>query len=387
MAGEPRRFNPSIEVDRSGGVSISNASNQRPNVDVYSRYAPKRIREGGSQNKTDMGSRALSQTLGQAASASEQLVEGVEESFALNSARFLQRSALTRPGHPENASPFTGSGRARPTRRVMGVKAWLLFTAVGVFSAMWTNRAITGAESSSLFWSRHDVSMKSARADYPTARLVIADQTSRNMGEASPLGVSFIDLNDGGLIVVKGLANDVNLSAGDRADNGSWWLSARDLSNVMIQPPADFVGAMDIGVELRLADTSLSDYRTQHLEWVGASEPASEATIVPEAQVNPQSIDQIPSEQILASLKRGRDLIADGDFAAARLVLQHAAEGGSAQAALMLAGTYDPMTLKKLRAHGCVPDIPKARYWYERAGELGSPDAPEKLKVLANKHD
>jgi hypothetical protein len=364
---------------------MSNPSNQRPNADVYSRYAPKRIREAGPQTETNMGSRALSQSLGYADSESEQPVDGVEESFALNGLRLLQKSASMRRGHSENASPLTGS--SRPRRRVIGIKAWLLFGAVGAFSAMWTNRAITGVESSSLLWSRHDVSMKSARTDYPTAKLVISDQTPRHRGEAYPLGLSVTDLNDGGLIVVKGLANDANMSAGDRADNGSWWLSARDLSNVMIQPPADFVGSMDIGVELRLADTSLSDYRTLHLEWLDALASAPESTIVSDTQVKPQSIHQIPSEQILASIKRGKDLIANGDFAAARLVLQYAADGGSAQAALMLAGTYDPVTLKKLRAHGCAPDIPKARHWYEKAGELGSQEAPEKLKVLAVKHD
>ena len=41
-------------------------------------------------------------------------------------------------------------------------------------------------------------------------------------------------------------------------------------------------------------------------------------------------------------VKRGQDFIANGDLAAARLVLRRAADGGDAQAALLLGSTYDP---------------------------------------------
>lgn len=368
---------------------MSDPSKQNSNLDVYSRYAPRRIREASAQTAINVASGAPSESYSYAPSTPAQHVDGVDENFTLNVLRLLQKSASMRLREPDNVSPPLSdlSSRSRPTRRVVGVKAWLLFGVVVAFSAMWTNRALTGVESSSLFWTRHDTSTKSARVDHPIARLVLTDQPPHHMGEASPLGVSVTDLSDGGLIVVKGLANGAHMSAGYPADSGSWWLSVRDLADVMIQPPADFSGSMDIGVELRLADTSLSDYRTMHLEWVDASMPTSESTIISETQVKPQSIHQIPFEQILGSLNRGRNLIANGDFAAARLVLQRAADGGSAQAALMLAGTYDPIVLDTLRARGCVPDIPKARYWYERAGELGSPDAPKKLKMLAIKHD
>ena len=72
-------------------------------------------------------------------------------------------------------------------------------------------------------------------------------------------------------------------------------------------------------------------------------------------------------------LKRGDELIARGDLAAARLALQRAAEAGDARAALKLAETYDPRVLEKLAVHGLTANLAKARNWYERARQLGAP--------------
>ena len=76
-------------------------------------------------------------------------------------------------------------------------------------------------------------------------------------------------------------------------------------------------------------------------------------------------------------LKRGKDLIANGDIVAAQPVLQRAAEAGNADAALALATTYDPVVLRKLRVYGVAPDAEKARNWYQQAKRLGSAAAPE----------
>jgi TPR repeat protein len=59
---------------------------------------------------------------------------------------------------------------------------------------------------------------------------------------------------------------------------------------------------------------------------------------------------------------------------------QRAAEAGDATAAFALAETYDPMVLAK---GGVSPDVLVARGWYERARDLGSTAAPERLERLA----
>jgi TPR repeat protein len=103
----------------------------------------------------------------------------------------------------------------------------------------------------------------------------------------------------------------------------------------------------------------------------------------PAAKSKSQTIHQLSAEETAALLKRGNELVSSGDFAAARLVLRRAAEAGNAPAAFALAGTYNPITLEKLQAHGLTPDLAIARYWYEKAREFGSPDALRELQMLA----
>jgi len=81
-------------------------------------------------------------------------------------------------------------------------------------------------------------------------------------------------------------------------------------------------------------------------------------------------------------LKRGQEFIASGDLAAARLVLQRAAEAGDVRAALALAGTFDPNLLAKLGKQQ-LADAALARVWYERAKQFGSAEAPQRLEQLA----
>jgi hypothetical protein len=91
---------------------------------------------------------------------------------------------------------------------------------------------------------------------------------------------------------------------------------------------------------------------------------------------------QLDGEEIILLLKRGKDLIATGDLAAARLMLQRAADANHAEAALALGATYDPFVLRELKVYGFTPDAAMARVWYEKAIELGSPAAPRRLEML-----
>jgi TPR repeat protein len=78
-------------------------------------------------------------------------------------------------------------------------------------------------------------------------------------------------------------------------------------------------------------------------------------------------------------VRRGAELLVNGDVAAARLMYLRAAEAGEAVAAFALAETYDPLVLAK---GGVPPDVALARAWYEKARELGSAMAPERLDRL-----
>jgi hypothetical protein len=90
-----------------------------------------------------------------------------------------------------------------------------------------------------------------------------------------------------------------------------------------------------------------------------------------------------PDERELL-MKQGQQLIAAGDVATARTVLQRAADAGEADAAMALGGTYDPNVLARLGVLGVSGELEKARSWYQRAETLGSPDARRRLDLLAN---
>jgi TPR repeat protein len=88
---------------------------------------------------------------------------------------------------------------------------------------------------------------------------------------------------------------------------------------------------------------------------------------------------QHDAAEIAQMVKRGAELMANGDVAAARLMYQRAAETGDPVAAFALAETFDPLVLAK---GGVPPDLAQARAWYEKARELGSATAPERLERL-----
>jgi TPR repeat protein len=111
---------------------------------------------------------------------------------------------------------------------------------------------------------------------------------------------------------------------------------------------------------------------------------AAQTAAVAEPMIPGDAIHHLDPGEIASSLRRGNDLIASGDLAAARLVLRRAANAGDAHAAMTLAGTYDPAVLEKLGVHGFVPDAAMARVWYEKARKAGSAAAPQRLELLAN---
>jgi hypothetical protein len=91
---------------------------------------------------------------------------------------------------------------------------------------------------------------------------------------------------------------------------------------------------------------------------------------------------RLESDELEMLVKRGNEFIANGDLAAARLLLRRAAEAGSAEAALALGATFDPVVMQRLGAIGTTPDITQARQWYQRAAELGSSAASQRLAGL-----
>jgi len=109
--------------------------------------------------------------------------------------------------------------------------------------------------------------------------------------------------------------------------------------------------------------------------------PAAETSRdqVPKPQL-PQSVGSsqvLEADEIAALVKRGKDFANHGDLISARLLLGRAAEAGSAEAALALGETFDPVVFQRLHVIGIEPDAASAQKWYQRAAELGSAAASQ----------
>jgi hypothetical protein len=89
--------------------------------------------------------------------------------------------------------------------------------------------------------------------------------------------------------------------------------------------------------------------------------------------------------EVALMLERGRVLFEAGDLAAARRFFRRAANAGDASAALAMGATYDPDVLAKRFIRGIEADAQEARMWYERARELGSPEGPRRIEMLAHR--
>jgi hypothetical protein len=230
-----------------------------------------------------------------------------------------------------------------------------------------TDRAVELATAS----TRPASSISVKRAEPALPRLTVQESRGTS-GEPAPLGVALQGRIDGAVVMVTGLLSGMTLSMGGAVGADAWQVPAADLASTWILPPKDFVGAADLVAELRPADDTIADRRPIHLEWRAA---------VASAAPTPPHLDR---EEIANLVKRGEDFIATGDLAAARLVLQRAAEADDAQAALALAATYDPFVLRELKVYGFSGDVATARAWYEKAKEFGSAEAPRRLEILAS---
>ena len=118
-------------------------------------------------------------------------------------------------------------------------------------------------------------------------------------------------------------------------------------------------------------------YQTALKGRVLAMEPAAREAAPPPAR-------RIDPDELATLLKRAKGLLAIGDITAARLLLERAADAQEAEAALMLAGTYDPQILGVQDMRSITTDPAMARAWYEKAAQLGSADARRRLSQLQN---
>jgi hypothetical protein len=160
-------------------------------------------------------------------------------------------------------------------------------------------------------------------------------------------------------------------------------------ADVQVPPPV-----VDTQKQDPLRTPAAAGLLLQHgLTEANAAQPPAEAlpVAVPPPIAPPPSSDAtaaqtvslpLDADEIAMLIKRGKDAFSTGDLAAARLLLRRAAEAGSAEAALALGATFDPLVIRRLGAIGAAPDAAQARQWYQKAVALGSATASQPLAQL-----
>lgn len=189
------------------------------------------------------------------------------------------------------------------------------------------------------------------------------------------------------------------------ANAGSWMGIAADQAMASTNTPA--IPQAPRNVPARVTDARLASADTQDLP--APSTPSREAIAtayqsalqaqapapVPAAVAAPPEPPPPPAKPLpptrtldadtLAGLMaRARSLMTVGDIAAARLLLERAANAQDATAAFVLAQTYDPAVLGTKDTRSITADAAAARDWYRKAAQLGSAEAQQRLTQLQN---
>ena len=221
------------------------------------------------------------------------------------------------------------------------------------------------------------VRSQSAVTDAPSTqepRLRMPARLTATAGQTAPLPLE-VDVSApiaaSQVIIVKGLPVSATLSKGNALATGDWSLSAADAKGLAMTLPASATGRHQLAIELRSSD--------------GATVTSVKATLeiaAGPARVTMSDAVRPPETTTLEWLAEAKRLMNAGHIASSRLLLERASDAGLGEAARLLGDTYDPAKLYALGARGVSGDIQRAIGWYERADELGDPQAKARLLAL-----
>ncbi len=412
--------------------------NLDPNDPAY--YAPPRSRDknndpvsSGRDRQAVSVSRGLEEHLAnfRAAKSGSRLPTAQSDVFSDALAKMLREQIENGRGDLPSVLKKRSSPRLAAKLSVAIVSAAVLALAYAVFFAP------EGASDDRL-WSvlRPSQSTKSSATaasspEHRVSALVVRNHAGL-VNEPLELGVSVDATDPDAAVTIKGMPPGARLTGGAPLSFTEWRVPAEEISNVMVIPPADFVGEMDLSAELRDSAGVPQVTTFMQLTWkaaVPAATPTAPSTVPaaaapapqpqqpaapmqqmaappqqppPQPQPQPQTVASLPAttatlpqpradtvhelspNEAAALVRRAQEMLANGDVKAARASLLRAAEARDARAALALAKTYDPIALRQFSSADQAPDLAQARTWYQKAREWGAPEAQRQLDALAS---
>lgn len=241
-------------------------------------------------------------------------------------------------------------------------------------------------------------------------------------------------------VLVSGLPGGVELTRGEKNTDGIWRLRQDDLPGLELRAGSEYAGPLRFELDLTavaaygdgrqsatlaavpvrifktpLTQTASATDRTGLPARAGGPPPTVDTAppmpeqvadaapedaietavlVVPSLAPSPRAetsveepatelaVARVPSPSDALMIRRGDELFARGDLAGARLFYERAAAGGSADGALAMGKTHDPVVFERIRVRGLTPDPDRAADWYRRAGEAGNDEAEDRLQAL-----
>lgn len=181
-------------------------------------------------------------------------------------------------------------------------------------------------------------------------------------------------------IRIRGLPPAAALSDGYSIAPGAWAVPLVALPTLSIILPASSQSESSVTITLVSVEGQILAETSMVLSIFAPDSMPLGQVFRPGAAPLPQSSSE--RERVLGLHAKGLEQLERGNVLAARKFFERAVEGGLAQSAVALAGTYDPDELAKMKVVGLQPNIEEARKWYEKARELGAFEAAERLRRL-----
>ncbi|MFA9386900.1 MAG: hypothetical protein ACERIE_02370 [Methyloceanibacter sp.] len=169
-------------------------------------------------------------------------------------------------------------------------------------------------------------------------------------------------------LLLRGLPEDADLSAGRRTGLGAWLVKGDDTP----------------GLALTLAKGASGDYPLDVYQLETGNGPQARHRLILRVGV-PQELAAMSVSEADVLRERAQRLLGKGSITAARHLLTEAAEQGHGAAAYELALTYDREVLAKAGIRGIDSDARVARTWYEYAAQDGHAEAGQRLQTLAKR--
>lgn len=233
---------------------------------------------------------------------------------------------------------------------IIGAMVWQ-----GAMRAPWSTNVVLGNDSQAL-----------------SVTLTAPSSIEAERGKEVPFRVALSSVHPfplGSIIAIQGLPEGTTLSSGRPYGETEWALRPDEIGDLRLLLPKAASGRTNLSIRLVAGDgTIIANAATQLRIAVAGETPLI---------LRPDEIGRIA--ELIA---HGQKMIDLGQIAGARSYFKRAAEAGSADAAYALGMTYEPSFLDRVGVQGMRADPAEARAWYERAQELGSQAAKQRLEEL-----